>query len=1207
MFWTLTTTADGTGLASALAPAYLPEGDYTVWGRQIAGGKEGPWSGPYSIHVLPPVRRFEPMYWHINMPLSISASVRTTGANGVRMDAVIRKVNDIVGMKWSSKDEWDHLQIGYLQTNNYVNCILEFDFEIEGYGGGTGDALTLGGESLTLDDESLSVGELGAGGSIDPVLTVKDDAGTDYYIRLANYLTSGTVTSGHVRLNFAGSPVFGGFDIEDAGQRVSVPWNRIVEFSIGLASPEYDVDDDSPLAESLSVALELNNISVTGDNAYVPRRSSGPPATAVRMCDGYDDSYNLCPERIVQAIQYLGYSGLYVMYIGASHLHDLVYDDGEGDFRVNPSHPISQPSRLWFKDFFERLVAADFVPVISQSYEVLAQFCPNAWRQQAAASAVDPSGPYAQTGWVPPSTLLSPCNTSAMNYLKAVALQACSILDEAGGDIHYQIGEPWWWDGSYAGTGPCIYDASARALYTSETGNPVPTPYLTTVAGSPGTSEVYVDWCGEKLGASTLWLRDQVLDEYPYATSYILIFTPQILTPGSEITNRLNLPVDDWKYPAFSVLQLEDYDWIVAGEWELHELTLSAGTDTLEYPLENIQYFGGFNLNHEDAEEVWPRISQAINGALTWGIDEVCVWARPQVFRDGWFPHTTRLAPALGLSPDNGPAYEAPVFPSSLQAKKTSFGDVRMSFAPNQDTSNKTFYVDVYNVAGTEVVRTLTLASPPVVDGRVNADYPIEWNSVDFGFPPTYLVFAVRVGASDPVGIIIASIPTDNTIVQKAVMFGGQSNALGHFTTLSGPTLGQGSAAYFRRQLAASLGLSWVEVMPVQLCWGSSAADQLADDDPVYGVNYWWDVDGDIAGPRLEQSLAAIAALGCPLAAVVWGQGENDASAMQPAAAPRYSTPARYREATENVFAALRAATSADLPIWIQTVGRGYWGDPPDPPEAGGEYYKSVRDVQAAITTAQTYTYIGSWTPGCETIAGYVPEVGNPGWIHYTSTVYMATAAELAEAIAFGLDRLSSRPAWTSLVAPNLTPSVEDYDVYVNWGALTGSTFSVVNLDVTDNSEIDTQNITAVSGACEWTFTAAEQIAHYGYPGGYVHVIVYQTTDGVRGPSSDLVFNPADLPGYITAPTGLTAYKNTAGDIIVEWDGDPGDTFRVRNISVVDSSEISNGNVTGPQFVFDVADQTYEYGFPTNYIAVYVAKVAAGTPGPEAYFSDDLS
>jgi len=1186
MFWNITTKADSNGLAMALAPSHIAEGWYEVWGRQIVNGVDGPWSGPYRIHVLPPVRRFEPMYWHINMPLSISASIITTGPDGVKLDAILRRVNDIVGMKWSSKDEWDHLQIGYLQTNNYVNCSWEFDFEVTGLPG---------------LDEGAEVSEVPG-----IIMTVKDDEGVDYYIRLVNYLESGTAAAGHIRLNFSGSPVYGGYNIEDAGQRVSVPWDRIVEFSIGLAPPEYDREDDSPLEEPLAVTLELSNISVTGDNAYVPRRSSGPPATSVRMCDGYDDSYNLTPERIVEALTYLGYSGQYVVYIGASHLHDLVWDEGEDNFRINPSVPVALPVRSWFSDFFERLLAADFVPVISQSYEAYGEFCPIAWRQQSAASTSDPDGPYAQTGWDPPSTLLSPCNTDAMGYLRDVALQVCSLLDAAGGDIRYQIGEPWWWDGSYTGSGPCIYDPDTRALYTSETSNPVPTPYLMTVNGSIGTSGDYVDWCSGKLGESTLWLRDQVLAEYTSATTYILIFTPQVLTPGSEITNRLNLPIDSWKYPAFDVLQLEDYDWIIAGEWELHELTLSAGTDTLEYPLTDIQYFGGFNLLHENAETVWPNIKKAIDGAFTWGIQEVCVWARPQVFRDGWFPHSNRLAPELGVSPDPGPIYDPPIFPTDLQAARTAFGDVRMSFVPNRDVSSVTYYVDILDTSGMDVLRTITLASPVLVDGRVNADYPIELNSVDFGFPPTYLVWQVRVGASDAVGEITSPIPVDNSIIKKAYAFGGQSNALGHFTTLSGATLGEGSAAHFRRAVAEQLGLSWIEVMPVQVCWGSAAADQLADDDPVYGVNYWWDLDGDTAGPRLIEALDIIAELGIDIDGIVWAQGENDASAMQPAAAPRYSTPERYQEATEKIFDAFRDATRSDLPIWLQTVGRGYWGDPPDPPEAGGLYYKSVRDVQVALATGQTYTHIGSWTPGCETIEGYVPEIGNPGWIHYTSDVYHDTALELAAAVATPLDRLGSRPAWTLMGAPTLTPSVNDYDDFVNWPAATGTTWEVVNYDVTDNSIISTTPVTAVSGSCEWVFTAAEQIAHYGFPGGYVHVIVYQVTDGVRGPSTDLVFNPADLPGYISAPTGLDAHKD-GSDIVVTWTGNLTDTYRVRNISVVDSSEISNGNVTGPEFVFTSAEQVAEYGFNTNYVAVYVAKVVEGVAGPEAYYSEDLS
>ncbi len=986
---TLTTAADGAGDAHAYAPN-LPEGTYEVRARQMQSAWSI-WTDPQLVKVLPPVRRFEPAYWHINMPMSISAALTTTGPDGLRLDAVLRRKNDLVGLKWSSRDDLSHPQLGYLESRNYVGTVWDFAFRVTGLPG------------------------LDAGAEIEDVpgivMTVTDDAGQDYFIRLANYLTSGTAQAGTLHLDFAGAPVFAGYDISDAAQRVTVPWDRIVEFSIGLAPPGYDPDDDAPLAEPLTISLELTDMVVSGTSALLPRRSPGQTIpTLLRMTDGYDDSYSLTPQRIVDGLVHLGYSGPYVIYIGASHLHDLVWDADAGTFQIDPAHPVALPVRRWFSDLFTRLLAAGFEPIISQSYEIYAEFCPPEWQQ------MDSAGNGARTGWEPPSTLIAPTVPQAMGYLRDVALTICGLLQDAGGDIHYQIGEPWWWDGSYTGGSPCIYDPATQAAYASETGNAVPMPHLASIMEPVGIHGPYLDWLSGKLGASTLWLRDAVKAAHPGMTSYVLFFTPQVLSPISEVVTRLNLPIESWRYPAFDVCQIEDYDWVAEGDWENVARTLGAATDTLGYPLNRIDYFSGFNLLPETASEVWPHITRAAQDAFGWGIRHVYVWARPQVWRDGWVYPSGRLVARPGMSPDPGLPFVPPVFPGSLLARRNSFGDVRFSFDPREVTTGHTYHVDVLDVAGEQVVRTLEVTAPALVDGRVVVDYPIELNAVDFGFPPTWLWWRVRVDGQAPVGIS-GPLPVDNSFVRRAVGFAGQSNALGHFTTLSGATMAQSSAAAFRRAVAAQLGLSAVEVIPVQMAWGSAAADRGADDDPVHGENYWWDLDANAPGPRLTEALDILVGLGMPLAGLIWAQGENDASAMDPSFAPRHSTPARYRAAVEGIFAAFRSATRDDLPIWFQVLAKGFWGLPPAPPEVHAVTMTAVRNMQIAIATAQPNTHIGTWVPGAEVAAGYVTEAdpANLSLIHYRPQVYHAAALELAEAIATPLDRINTPPDWVAL------------------------------------------------------------------------------------------------------------------------------------------------------------------------------------------------
>ncbi|MDQ0507428.1 DUF2612 domain-containing protein [Xanthobacter agilis] len=1087
--------------------------------------------------------RFAPAYWTIDLPLTASAALITTSTYGMTLYATLRSYSDLVGLKWASEDKWSHRGLGYYTSPNYTGCILDFDFTLTGLDGSTSGSKS-SAAGLTM--------------------TVTDDDGDVYYIRLANYLTSGTINAGHIRIDFSGAPVLGGFDPDDAAQRVIIPWHRITEFSVGFAPDAYDKDSTAPLSEKIDVVFTVTNMRVSGKNTSMIQRLLATPGHAVRMCDGGDDAYPLTPERIVTGLLQLGYSGQYVIYIGASHLHELTWDDTAESFLVDPSHPVSTPVRMWYRDLFERLVEAGYDPVISQSYEIFAAMCPVEWQQK------DYTGAGARTGWEPPSTLIAPTVSDAMNYLKSVALWMCAALNNAGGSVRYQVGEPWWWDGTYTDGGPCIYDETTTALYVSETGNAVPTPYLQSIYGSVGVHGDYLDWLAEKLGDSTLWLRDQVKAVHSSATCYVLLFTPQILAPTSEIVTRLNFPISSWIYPAWDVLQLEDYDWVIDGDWENHSRTLSAGTGDLNYPLDKIQYFGGFNLLASTASTVWPRINMVINEALGWGIQDVCVWARPQVWRDGWIPISGRLIGALGDSSDAGPDPITWVFPTDLEMVANSWGDVVLSFNPNQNPSGHTYTIEIMN--GSAIKRTITVSSPTRVDGRVLVDYPVEMSAPDWGFPPTYLKWRVRVDGGTVKTVMNDDVPVDNAaIVKKAIAFAGQSNALGHFTTLSGASarLDLVSAADLRQNVAAQLGLRTVEVIPVQMAWGSSAADKLADDDPADGINYWWDVDGGVAGPRLTQAIGIIDGLGVPLAAIVWAQGENDASAMDPDASPRTSSVTRYTTATRRVFSALRsAASNPNLPIYLQTIGRGWWGDLPDVPEVGGAYYKAVRDAQVAIAVADKAVRIGTWTPGVETIDGYVQETSNVGWIHYKSAVYHTAAAELAEAIATPLDRIGDRPAWTLIEAPSGfgASRKSNDDIVVSWSSDVGLSYVVQNMNVLTNVVISTSTVESTGDTASFLFSADEQEDVYdGDHAGAIYVLVYQVVGGVQGPSAK--YYATEIIDTL-APTSLLMQSNSWGDIVFSFVPAENPSGRTYSVQIMNGSAIKRTiSVTSPTLV----------------------------------------
>lgn len=1125
-----------------------------LWGALTAYGRP---TGATRV-----IRRFEPAYWTIDHPLTASASVTTSGANALRLSAQLRTKGDIVGLKWESEDRWSAQSLKYLTSTNYGGCVLEFDYSLSGLPG-------------LNDTHGL-------------VLTVTDTDGAAYYVKLSNYITSGTGTSGHIRLDFAGAPVMGGFNIADPAQRVMIPWHKIKEMFIGISSPEYDKTKSDPI-EPMNVLVDLTNIQVTGSNSTLPVADVDVPAHALRMCDGYDDAYNLTPERVVDGVWRLGYRKWYVLYVGASHLHDLMWDTAEGHLIVNRASHVSTASRLWFQDLFRRLTERGYKIVVSQSYEILAAFCPTPWRQR------DFQGVLARTGWDPPSTLLAPTNTDALNYLRGVAHWMMTAVESVGGDPYYQIGEPWWWDGSYSGGGPCIYDPTTTALYTAETGKAVPTPRIKTRTEPIGIHAEYLAWLGHKLGRSTLWLRDTIRALHPRVKVFALIFTPQILEPASPLITAINFPHEEWQYPAFDTLQLEDYDWIVDQKWDLHASTLTAGTQALGYPLSRIHYFAGFNLLPENAEYVWPSTARAISDGFDWGATEVCVWARPQVWRDGWMYPFGDLVPGPGVDPNPGPDPVEWFFPSDLRMVANAWGDVVLHLAPNADPRQHVYAFEIMNAANTGVARTITLANPATVDGRVVCDYPVELSVPDFGFPPTVLSWRVRVDGKASFTGMSGTIPLDSSFaVKRAVAFAGQSNALGHFTELSGTNARKDlvSAGLFRRELASRLGLRDLEVIPVQAAWGSSAADKNADDDPVHGVNHWWDLDADAPGPRLEEFLAIVQSLGVPVLDIIWAQGENDVSAFDPAAAPRFSSPARYRTATEKIFAHLRTQLSQpSLRIWVQTLGRAYWGDAPDPSEPTGAYYKAARDIQKAIAASDPYVMIGSWVPGAQAISGYVKELTNPGWIHYNATVYRDTAIELAAAIGGNIDRIDSAPAWTLLEAPTglaAERAAGSNDITVTWDAAPGSMWRLKNLSVLDGSVLHVENINTPS----WTFSAADQVAAYGYAAGNVLVELAVAVSGAVGPSARYSGSVETHP----APSNLAVTKSAeTGDIHAAWDNVAGATWTVRNINVSSGDLISETTTTTPSWTFSAADQVATYGFQASYVNVQVTRVGGGT------------
>lgn len=291
-----------------------------------------------------------------------------------------------------------------------------------------------------------------------------------------------------------------------------------------------------------SLQFSMSGISVTGTRRIIGRRFYPQAVHNMQMTSGFDDTYNITPWRQVDNTYNLGYRGHFNIYMGMSHYFKAYSTGGKTTF-INQvvkdaAEPLNYPTEVWCRNLFVQMQAYGYTFIWSTSYEILNTYCPDEWKQR------DAYGSPALSGWSPPSSFLIPTYIPAMDYLARTIKHGLKLLQEAGiAKLMFQIGEPWWWDGSYTNGAPCIYDEYTKSQYTVETGNSVPTPYYTNYK-QPITDDQrpYLEWLGVKLGQSTNYIRDTVKAAYPTSEATLLFFTPQIMNPASEMLPIINFP-----------------------------------------------------------------------------------------------------------------------------------------------------------------------------------------------------------------------------------------------------------------------------------------------------------------------------------------------------------------------------------------------------------------------------------------------------------------------------------------------------------------------------------------------------------------------------------------------------------------------------------------------------------------------------------------
>lgn len=561
------------------------------------------------------IQRFDPRFWTVNFPRPAMASVITTGADSLQVDVELHHEGELVGLIWDSTDDLDHPLLAYETSRDYSHTTLRFRWQSDGV--------------IPLDAPD------------GPTLTIegRDETGNprNWYVRLWNY-ASGSPTDAEIELPF--SHIESGFVLPGT----AIYPGDIDRMFISLVAPGYKAGSTTPLPERVNGTVRITRIAADGRGAMLEIGDVRLPAHGERIATAYDDAYNQTPARLIRGIVGLGYREDLVHYVGMSHFMRL--KPGAGELLVTADGPLCQPANAWHCDFFANAKANDLGTIGSISYELFDAYCPESWKQRTAAGAP------ALTGWVPPSTLLSPANSEAMAWLQASTRAFVELLKTVGQSVRFQIGEPWWWT-TQAGE-ICLYDDSAKIALGGS-------PPIIKDMRAPLESDaiVLLDQAGALLAQSTADLTAEIRAAASGDAEVLLLaFTPTILDRTTPELYRANLPIG-WARPAFDRLQLEDYDWLTAGADALRRTAYILVDTRLGYPVAEQDYLSGFVLNPVDDQEFWSRIDAGLNEAADRGVTRRYVWAQPQVNRDGY----TRL-PAT--REDNMQAFDDVLYPFAL-------------------------------------------------------------------------------------------------------------------------------------------------------------------------------------------------------------------------------------------------------------------------------------------------------------------------------------------------------------------------------------------------------------------------------------------------------------------------------------------------------------------------------------------------------------
>lgn len=584
----------------------------------------------------------------INNNFESSAAITSASVNDFTVTGTFRTEQDLVGVYWNSKDPIEHPYISYGERYDYSGVVFECDVEWKG--------CLFDNDGSDPDQPTIST------------FTIEMNDGSIYYPKMNDFLTNvshGMVNTAHLKIDFENIMINeGGEYINTRGTTIAVkaplrldPSNvKFIMFVIvpeRYKRPKFNSEGVAyyKIMNNVDYHLKFKNINVSNGKISNEHKIFEPHE--YRLCEGYDDFYNMNPFRICREMRKLGYTEWLDLYIGASHYYeksgvvgdlipvsgnpDVFGHDRTGKMVLDTTVPLNKAFRAWL-DCYSRELKVNDCPnlVVSVSMENLQ--CPEGWKQR------DSRGNPALTGWVPSTFFYSPCHPDILPYMQSVSEACLDIVVANGLPPILQLGEAWWWWNEYIdheNKSPCFYDSHTRAKYREEFGKDME-EYI-----SPfdDYNTEMIDWLNQQIVDYSWGIREVVKQEKYVDGQYMALFFPPSVLDVDRVPammQRVNYLTGIYNREQLDVLQVEDYDWVTGNPTDPehierdrshhHEAYEIGGKLGFSYAQQH--YFGGFVQYPEDAVEFWKLIKKAMNDAIALGFAEVFVWAGSQVRRD---------------------------------------------------------------------------------------------------------------------------------------------------------------------------------------------------------------------------------------------------------------------------------------------------------------------------------------------------------------------------------------------------------------------------------------------------------------------------------------------------------------------------------------------------------------------------------------------